>query len=151
MQILLAFIFGLIFGLGILISGMGNPAKVMNFFDLAGHWDPSLAFVMAGAVAVTTAGYQFIFQSGKPLAGEAFLLPTNPRIDAPLLAGSALFGIGWGIAGFCPGGAIPMLGTGRLEPLIFFAGLAAGLIAARNAQAAASATPGGTALAPPRS
>jgi uncharacterized protein len=135
MQIVLAALFGLIFGLGILISGMGNPAKVLNFFDLAGHWDPSLAFVMGGAVAVTAIGYRLVFQWGKPLLGECFALPTNPRIETSLLAGSALFGIGWGIAGFCPGGSIPMLGTGRPEPLIFVGGLVAGIIAARIAKA----------------
>ena len=131
MQILIAAIIGLIFGTGIVISGMGNPAKVLAFFDFAGTWDPSLAFVMGGALAVTAVGYRLTFARGKPILAGTFSLPTTTRIDAPLLGGSALFGLGWGITGFCPGAVVPMLGTGRAEPILFLIGLALGLIATR--------------------
>ena len=131
MQIILAAIFGLLFGTGILISGMGNPAKILNFFDIAGHWDPSLAFVMGGALLVTTIGYRLVFARSKPILANNFALPTSTNIDTPLLAGSALFGVGWGIAGFCPGGSIPMLASGYTQPILFIAGLVAGLIATR--------------------
>lgn len=131
MSTFLALIFGLIFGLGISISGMGNPAKVIAFFDVAGNWDPSLAFVMGGAVVVTAIGYRLVLARPSPVLAPSFALPGSTKIDTPLLAGSALFGIGWGITGFCPGGVVPMLGLGRWEPLIFVVGLIAGLIGAR--------------------
>jgi uncharacterized protein len=131
MQTIAAAIIGLIFGLGILISGMGNPAKVLNFFDVAGSWDPSLAFVMGGALAVTAIGYRLVFRLPRPLLAARFSLPAATKIDAPLLLGSALFGVGWGLGGFCPGGLIPVLGIGRTEPLLFFAGLLIGLIGTR--------------------
>lgn len=131
MQILWATISGLIFGLGILSSGMSNPAKVINFFDLAGTWDPSLAFVMAGALAVTVPGYHFVLGWQRPLLDKRFHLPAQGRIDWRLIGGAALFGIGWGMAGFCPGGLVPVLGIGRLEPLVFAGGLLAGMVLAR--------------------
>lgn len=142
MQILTALVVGLVFGTGILVSGMANPAKVLNFFDVAGHWDPSLAFVMGGALTVTAIGYRIVLGRGKPVLAERFSLPTARAITTPLIAGSAIFGLGWGLAGFCPGGLLPVLAIGRTEPLIFFAGMIAGLIAARLLQrriAAASA------------
>lgn len=135
MQIALAAIFGLIFGTGILISGMGNPAKILNFFDLAGHWDPSLAFVMGGALLVTAIGYRLAFARAKPMCEPNFALPTSTKIDTPLLAGSALFGLGWGIAGFCPGGSIPMLASGYSQPVLFVASMIASLIATRYVRA----------------
>lgn len=135
MQILAAAIAGLIFGFGLLVSGMSNPAKVLNFFDFAGNWDPSLAFVMGGAILVAATGYALAFRRRRPVLAESFRLPATRRIDLPLVAGAAVFGIGWGLAGFCPGAVIPVLGIGRAEPLLFFAGLATGLIAARFAQA----------------
>ncbi|HUS95506.1 MAG TPA: DUF6691 family protein [Hyphomicrobiaceae bacterium] len=135
MPILTALIIGLVFGTGILVSGMANPAKVLNFFDVAGTWDPSLAFVMAGAVAVTTIGYGLVLRRPRPVFSETFAIPSPTAITGRLLAGSAVFGIGWGIAGFCPGGLIPALAIGRTEPLIFLAGLIGGLIAARFIQA----------------
>lgn len=138
MQIMLALVFSFVFGLGIIVSGMGNPAKVLAFFDVAGTWDPSLAFVMAGALAVTAIGYRIAFARGAPLLATEFNLPTATRVDAQLIAGSAVFGIGWGLTGFCPGAALPMLAIGRLEPLIFTADLVAGLIAARTFRAAAA-------------
>ena len=131
MQTLIALPLGVLFGLGILISGMGNPAKVLNFFDVLGSWDSSLAVVMVAALAVTTTGYQMVFRRGRPLLAGTFNLPDRTSIDAPLLAGAALFGIGWGLSGICPGGLIPVLANGRIEPLVFFAALIAGLGATR--------------------
>lgn len=133
MRLLVIYVIGLIFGLGISISGMANPAKVLNFFDIAGTWDPSLAFVMGGAVVVAFLGFRVVLKRPAPTLAPAFQVPTGRSIDARLLGGSAIFGIGWGIAGFCPGGALPALGTGRIEVLIFVAAAAAGIIAARLA------------------
>jgi uncharacterized membrane protein YedE/YeeE len=127
-----AFVIGGIFGLGIAISGMANPAKVLNFFDLAGSWDPSLAFVMGGGLAVALVGYRLLFVQRKAPVFEAeFALPSRRRIDRELIGGAALFGIGWGIAGFCPGGAIPALGLGHPQTPIFIAAMVAGILIAR--------------------
>lgn len=131
MAILAALLSGLVFGLGIVISGMGNPAKVINFFDLAGSWDPSLAFVMASALAVTAVGYRVVFKWKRPIFADGFHIPGVTRIDMPLIAGSAVFGIGWGLSGFCPGGLIPVLGIGRAEPLIFLGALLVGIVGTR--------------------
>ena len=131
MRIIVAYIIGIVFGLGISISGMANPAKVLNFFDVAGTWDPSLIFVMGGAVVVTFLGYRFVLKRSMPLFDRQFLLPGSNVIDLKLLGGSAVFGIGWGIAGFCPGGALPALGTGRIEVVLFTVALVAGIFAAR--------------------
>lgn len=131
MKLVYAWLTGLVFGLGIAISGMINPAKVLNFFDIAGTWDPSLAFVMGGAVTVTFIGYRLVWRRPAPLFERAFQLPTARQIDLRLVGGSALFGIGWGIAGFCPGAAIPALGTGRWEVALFVAAVIVGLGLAR--------------------
>ncbi len=131
MRPFLAFAFGLVFGCGILISGMGNPAKVLNFFDLAGTWDPSLAFVMGGALIVTAIGYRLVFRMNHPLLAQTFSLPTTKELDVKLLGGSAVFGIGWGLSGFCPGGLIPVLGLGLMEPLLTAAAIIAGILTAR--------------------
>jgi uncharacterized protein len=135
MQVFSALLVGLLFGVGILLSGMGNPAKVLNFFDVAGTWDPSLAFVMGGALLVNVIGMRLALGRSTPLLDSSFHLPKLTRIDAPLLGGAAVFGLGWGLSGFCPGGLLPVLGLGRVEPLLFFAGLVAGMLAARFAQA----------------
>ncbi|AZO15157.1 YeeE/YedE family protein [Mesorhizobium sp. M2A.F.Ca.ET.043.05.1.1] len=130
-----AFLIGGLFGLGIAVSGMINPAKVLNFFDIAGTWDPSLIFVMGGGLAVAFAGYRLIFALRKrPVFETAFALPGRKDIDSQLVGGAALFGIGWGIAGFCPGGAIPALGLGRAETLIFVVAMVAGIAVARLAR-----------------
>lgn len=129
MRLIASYIIGLIFGVGISISGMANPAKVLNFFDVAGTWDPSLIFVMGGAVVVTFIGYRFVLKRPAPIMESKFQLPTRRDLDLPLIAGSAVFGIGWGIAGFCPGGALPALGTGKSEVFIFVAALLAGIFA----------------------
>jgi uncharacterized protein len=132
MRLIATYLIGLIFGTGIAISGMANPAKVLNFFDVAGAWGPSLIFVMGGAVVVTYLGYRSVLRRPAPLLDARFHLPDGSRIDARLLGGAALFGVGWGIAGFCPGGALPALGTGRVEVAAFVAALIVGIVAARG-------------------
>ena len=134
MRIVLSYLIGLVFGLGIAISGMANPAKVLNFFDVAGTWDPSLAFVMGGALIVTFIGYRLVWRRSGPLLSEGFQLPMRRDLDTTLIGGSALFGIGWGIAGFCPGGALPALGTGRSEVIIFVAALIGGILLGKALQ-----------------
>ncbi|OJH43546.1 DUF6691 family protein [Paracoccus sp. SM22M-07] len=117
MRILWGFLSGLVFGLGLVISGMSDPAKVLNFLDLAGSWDPSLAFVMGGATVTTFLGYRLAWRRPAPVLDASFDIPANRSIDRPLLTGSALFGIGWGIGGFCPGPAftaLPLLAPGTL-------------------------------------
>ena len=127
---------GLIFGLGIAISGMGNPAKVLNFFDPFGTWDPSLAFVMGGALLTAAIGYRLIFgHRSVPLFDTKFHLPASKVIDAKLVGGSALFGVGWGIAGFCPGGAIPALGFAPWPTALFLISMGTGILLARWLQA----------------
>ena len=135
MRFVFAYATGVVFGLGIMISGMANPAKVLNFFDIAGSWDPSLAFVMGGALLVTFFGYRAILKRKAPMMDTTFHLPTARDLDLRLIGGSAVFGVGWGIAGFCPGGALPALGTGRSEVLIFTGALIAGLWLARTLNA----------------
>jgi uncharacterized membrane protein YedE/YeeE len=127
-----ALVLGGIFGLGIAISGMANPAKIFNFFDVFGTWDPSLAFVMGGGLAVAFIGYRLIFRTRRtPILEPAFSLPTRRDIDGELIGGAAIFGVGWGIAGFCPGGAIPALGLGHSETFIFLGAMIAGIVIAR--------------------
>jgi uncharacterized membrane protein YedE/YeeE len=132
MQKLLIYISGLLFGLGVSIGGMANPAKVQNFFDVAGAWDPSLILVMGGALLVTAPGYWLLFRRGKPLFASGFSVPTNRIIDGKLVGGSAVFGIGWGIAGFCPGASIPVLSTLNADVLIFTAALIVGIVIAKG-------------------
>jgi len=134
MHLILLYLIGVVFGTGIVVSGMANPAKVINFFDVAGTWDPSLAFVMGGALIVTAIGYRIVFGRGRPIFEGRFMLPSARNLDARLLGGSAVFGVGWGIAGFCPGGALPALGTGRLDVIAFVAAMLAGIFAARYLQ-----------------
>lgn len=131
MRHLITYAIGLVFGVGISISGMSNPAKVLNFFDVFGAWDPSLGFVMGGALLTTAIGYRLILRRPAPLLQPVFNVPTSRKIDAKLVAGSAAFGVGWGIAGFCPGAALPALGTGRPEVYIFFVALVAGIFLAK--------------------
>lgn len=134
MRLFSAFAIGLIFGLGIAVSGMINPAKVLNFFDLAGTWDPSLALVMGGALAVAIPGYRLVLRRSAPALDTRFQLPDTRIIDRRLVLGSATFGVGWGIAGFCPGGALPALGTGSLDVFVFILALILGLLIARVMQ-----------------
>ena len=131
MRLTAAYLIGLIFGLGIVISGMVNPAKVLNFFDVAGSWDPSLAFVMGGALLITAIGYRFVLNQNSPVLDTQFQIPQSRKVDMRLIGGAAIFGIGWGMAGFCPGGALPAVGTGRIDVLLFVAALVAGIYAAQ--------------------
>ncbi|MFC3162336.1 YeeE/YedE family protein [Ciceribacter thiooxidans] len=133
MKYFAALLIGAVFGLGIVLSGMADPSKVMNFFDLAGTWDPSLAFVMAGALLVTAPGYALLQRRRKkPVFDARFHIPARGRIDGRLIGGSLLFGIGWGIAGFCPGGSIPALGLGHREAYVFLVAMVAGMLIARR-------------------
>jgi uncharacterized membrane protein YedE/YeeE len=132
-RILSALVSGMVFGMGIALSGMGDPAKVLNFFDPFGTWDPSLALVMAGALLTTALGYRMIFgRMSAPVSDSRFHLPTAKDIDAKLVGGSALFGIGWGISGFCPGGAIPALGFAPWPTALFLTAMGAGILIARR-------------------
>lgn len=127
MPIFTALLAGLIFGLGLILSGMANPAKVLGFLDLVGAWDPSLMFVMGGAIGVAFFGFAAVGRRKLTPSGEPINLPTARRIDRPLVIGSLLFGIGWGVAGFCPGPAL--VGVGMLAPkaLLFVLAMLAGM------------------------
>lgn len=116
---LTALLAGLIFGLGLIISEMVNPAKVIGFLDILGDWDPSLAFVMGGALIITFIGYRLVWRRAKPLAADQFHLPGTRQIDKNLALGAILFGVGWGLVGLCPGPAIAALFIGA-QPIILF-------------------------------
>lgn len=119
---------GLVFGLGLIVSGMANPAKVLGFLDLAGPWDPSLALVMGGAVAVGFVAFLFAKTRTRSLLGAEMKLPSARHIDRRLVIGSTLFGAGWGVAGFCPGPGLVALGMGETKALIFIAAMLAGML-----------------------
>lgn len=120
MQIIIALISGILFGLGLTISQMVNPNKVLNFLDISGHWDPSLALVMLAAVSVFGVGYNmFIKHKSKPILAPSFSLPSKTDIDKPLIIGAILFGFGWGLAGICPGPAISNISAGDPKILGF--------------------------------
>jgi uncharacterized membrane protein YedE/YeeE len=124
MSFLVNLALGLLFGIGLVVSGMSDPAKVLNFLDVTGTWDPSLAFVMGGAVITAFVGYRLVLKRSKPLAAAAFQLPAKTEIDWPLLLGSAIFGVGWGLGGFCPGPALTATtlgaaGTYAFLPMMF--------------------------------
>ena len=121
-----SFAAGFVFGLGLLVAGMANPAKVLGFLDLAGAWDPSLALVMAGAVAVSAAAFAFVKKRTHTLLGAPVLLPSSRRIDRRLVLGSLVFRVGWGLAGICPGPALVLAGTGSAKGLAFLAAVIAG-------------------------
>ena len=123
---------GLLFGFGLCVSQMVNPAKVLGFLDIAGLWDPSLAFVMMGALGVAAIGFPRILSRPKPLLGVDFFIPPRSGIDAPLIVGAIIFGIGWGLVGFCPGPAIASLAYGLLKSWLFVAGMVAGMLAVRQ-------------------
>jgi len=118
---------GILFGLGLVISQMVNPEKVLAFLDIAGHWDPSLALVMASALITLGLAYRLIIRRPSPILDQSFHLPDATRIDARLLTGSALFGLGWGLSGFCPGAAIAAIGYGRTEALLFTFAICVGI------------------------
>jgi uncharacterized protein len=120
---------GLVFGLGLLLSGMTNPAKVLAFLDLAGPWDPSLALVMGAAIAVGMVAFTVARRRGETLLGEAIRMPTRRDIDLPLVLGSLGFGVGWGLAGFCPGPALVAAAAGEAKALVFSVAMVAGMAA----------------------
>ena len=127
MATLFSFLAGLVFGLGLIVSGMANPAKVLGFLDLAGRWDPSLVFVMAGAVAVGAIAFALARKRTTSLIGLPMRLPAATELDHRLVGGSLIFGIGWGIAGFCPGPALVALGMGEAKALLFVLAMLAGM------------------------
>lgn len=127
MPALTAFLSGLVFGLGLLLSGMADPAKVLGFLDLAGSWDPSLAFVMGGAIAVAAPAFALARRRSHGLLGTAMQLPQATHIDRRLVLGSLVFGAGWGLAGFCPGPALVSAAAGYREAWLFVAAMVAGM------------------------
>lgn len=129
MQRAVEFAVGLLFGLGLILSGMTDPGKVLGFLDLAGRWDPSLAFVMGGAIAASIFAFALARRRSRALLGGAMHLPRSREIDAPLVVGSLVFGVGWGLAGFCPGPALVALGAGHWQALLFTFAMVAGMLA----------------------
>ncbi|MBY0469171.1 MAG: YeeE/YedE family protein, partial [Burkholderiaceae bacterium] len=127
MIIIASLLAGLFFGLGLIVSGMADPAKVLGFLDLGGAWDPSLAFVMAGAIAVAAPAFAVARKRTVSLLGATMKLPASRDIDARLLIGSVVFGVGWGIAGFCPGPGLVALGMGEIKALVFVSALLLGM------------------------
>ena len=123
-----ALIAGGLFGIGLSVSGMANPDKVMNFLNLLGNWDPSLLLVLGGAVVTTFIGYRLVLKRGRPLFEEKFYMPGNTVIDKQLILGAVLFGTGWGMTGFCPGPALAGLGFGVYEPWLFVGSMLIGYI-----------------------
>jgi uncharacterized protein len=121
------FLVGLLFGWGLLISGMTDPGKVLGFLDLAGAWDPSLAFVMGGAIAVGLSAFAAARQRSRSVLGGAMYLPTSRDIDRPLVVGALLFGAGWGLAGFCPGPAVVAMAAGEMKALVFVLAMLGGM------------------------
>mgnify|MGYP003668154163 CR=1 FL=1 len=119
---------GMVFGAGLAISQMMNPAKVLGFLDFAGNWDPTLGFVMAGALVAAIPGFLLAKKGKASLLGGPFRLPTRRDIDSPLVAGAAIFGVGWGLVGFCPGPALAALGSGLWEVFVFVAAMIAGML-----------------------
>jgi uncharacterized membrane protein YedE/YeeE len=128
MTFLMALISGLVFGLGLIVSGMTDPSKVLAFLDLAGNWDPSLAFVMGGALTIGSLAFPFAIRWPHSLLGEAMHLPTATRIDWRLVLGGLTFGVGWGLAGYCPGPVLASLAQGGIKPLMFFVSMIAGML-----------------------
>lgn len=126
LQIFFALLSGILFGLGLAVSGMVNPAKVLAFLDVAGDWDPTLAFVMLGALAVTTPAFRVVLKRSGPWFAPRFALPTKTDLEPRLVLGAALFGVGWGLAGLCPGPAITDLVTSRGSVFLFVAAMLAG-------------------------
>ncbi|QFU08052.1 hypothetical protein PARPLA_02572 [Rhodobacteraceae bacterium THAF1] len=141
MRTFMGFLSGLVFGVGLLMSGMANPAKVLNFLDVFGTWDPSLAFVMGGASVVAFIGYRLVWQRATPLLDVRFELPTRTDIDPALLTGSAIFGIGWGIGGFCPGPAFTAIAFSAPGTFVFVAAMLAGILAGQRAKTGMSKAP----------
>jgi uncharacterized membrane protein YedE/YeeE len=127
----IALITGLLFGFGLALSHMVDPNKVLNFLDIAGNWDPSLAFVLGGAVAITLPMFRLVLRNPKPLLHPRFHLPVQTKLDRRLMIGAAIFGIGWGLAGYCPGPGISALVLGIWQPVVFVLALIGGSLAYR--------------------
>ncbi|MGC0951660.1 DUF6691 family protein [Pantoea agglomerans] len=134
MQILFSMISGLIFGLGLLISGMTQPEKVVGFLDISRLWDPSLLFVMAGAISVSFFAFRRAGKGAQPIYAETISLPVAGRVDMRLVAGAVLFGAGWGLAGICPGPALVLLGSANLKGAVFFIAMLAGMYIFQRAE-----------------
>lgn len=128
LRVLAALASGLIFGVGLSLSGMLDPARVRGFLDVTGTWDPSLAFVLGGAVFIATIGYRLSRRFSRPLLDDRYHLPTKTRIDPPLILGSAIFGIGWGVAGLCPGPAVASLSLGLAPTILFVVAMLIGMV-----------------------
>ena len=129
----ISFLSGLVFGIGLLLSGMSSPSKVLGFLDLGGRWDPSLAFVMAGAIAVGAIAFAFARRMRVSVTGAPMRLPTATQIDRRLVVGGLLFGIGWGLAGFCPGPALVAAAAGYSKAVLFCAAMLIGMFAFEKA------------------
>ena len=127
LRTLVALFAGTLFGMGLAVSGMMNPAKVVGFLDVAGEWDPTLAFVMGGALLITIPAFRLILGRPRPVLADGFALPTKSALDRRLLGGAALFGVGWGLSGFCPGPAVAALVTGLTPVFAFVAAMIAGM------------------------
>lgn len=132
MSFLVNLALGLLFGAGLVVSGMADPAKVLNFLDLFGTWDPSLAFVMGGAVVVTFVGYRLVLRRERPVAARRFHVPAREDIDVRVVIGPAIFGLGWGLSGFCPGPALTALTLGATGTLVFVPAMVIGMWGARQ-------------------
>ena len=127
MKNILAGLVGLVFGIGLIVSGMTDPSKVLGFLDVAGHWNPSLGLVMCGAICVGIVAFRFASRRERSLLGDAMRLPTSRQIDRRLVFGGLAFGAGWGLAGYCPGPAVASLASGGAKPLVFFIAMLAGM------------------------
>ena len=143
MQAITGMIAGLTFGLGLALSGMTQPGKVLAFLDVAGAWDPSLAFVMAGAIAVYAPAYHYITKRTTPWYAKEFSRQLNTGLDAPLLIGAGIFGVGWGLAGYCPGPGLVAAGSGQATAWLFVAGMLTGMWLFRAQQALRASRPSG--------
>jgi uncharacterized membrane protein YedE/YeeE len=127
MRIVAALLAGVLFGAGLVISGMTDPNNVLSFLDVAGNWNSSLAFVMAGAIAVAAPAFAYARRKKTAVLGEAIVLPAGSPVDLPLILGAALFGAGWGLSGICPGPAVVLLSTLQVKAVVFFAAVLAGI------------------------
>jgi uncharacterized protein len=139
-RMLSAFIWGAIFGAGLVIGGMTQPSKVVGFLDIAGNWDASLAFVMIGAIAVNAIAYRFVSARAKPMLAQEFAIPKRREIEGRLIGGAVLFGVGWGLGGFCPGPGVTSLLSGHIAAPVFVIGMLGGMIAYSLAEERLSAT-----------
>lgn len=141
MQLAFSLLAGIIFGAGLTISDMVNPARVLNFLDITGTWDPTLILVMAGALAITAIGYRLVFRHGTPIYADQFHLPTKHQIDLSLVGGSALFGVGWGLAGSCPGPAFTALVALNSMIWLFVSSMLVGMLVMNTIRNQPSVTP----------